>query len=420
MTRISRSTRAANGALGARGPGAAVLGLALLALSVPGEAQPAAELGWLPWLGCWTAVGGSGETLCVRSADEPAAAELLTLEEGAVTSTEVLRADGASRRVSGQGCEGNDSARFSEDGRRIYLRSDLTCEGGVERRSTGIVAWVGPAEWIRVETVEVAGETAATVERYRQARPEEIQGTGLADIAAERSMAVRSARMAAASRPSTDAVVEASHAVHAEAVRAWIAERGDRLDVDAEKLVGMSDAGVADEVIDVVVAVSFPDRFSLDRGRPTTAGDAAARGAASRDRYGYGRAYGYGSPFYRNPFDRWRYGLDPFGWGYSPYGYAGGYGWWYGGRSPTIIVVRPRDEAEDDAGRFVNGRGFTREDAGSRGTARRPSADRRPPTSRGSVSPGGARSGGASGSSGRKAKRKGGSSGGDEGGGGGS
>lgn len=414
MTQRVRSARASKRAHGTRGLGPVALGFALLVLSLPAEAQSAADAGWLPWLGCWTGVGGTGETLCIRPAERPGAVEILTLEEGRVSSTEVLRADGTPRRVSGEGCEGTDSAEFSKDGRRIYLRSDLTCEGGVERRSTGIVAWASPTEWIRVETIEVAGETAATVERYRKARPEEIEGTGLAGIAADRSLAVRSARMAAASRPSTEAVVEASHGVHAEAVRAWVAERGDRLDVDAEKLVRMSEAGVADEVIDVIVAVSFPDRFRLDRGRPTTAGDAAALGTEPRDRYGYGRPYGF--PYYGSSFDRWRYGLNPFGWGYSPYGYAGGYGWWYGGRSPTIIVIRPRDETEDDSGRFVNGRGFTRDGAGSRGTARRPSAERLPPSSRGSISPGGARSGGSSGSSGRKAKPKSGGSSGEGGG----
>ncbi|MFW6198734.1 MAG: hypothetical protein ACOC5E_02815, partial [Acidobacteriota bacterium] len=222
---------------------AAIVAAALVAAPTPGEAQPSDDGAWLPWLGCWTATGAAGELLCIRPSEEDRAVELLSLEGGSVTSTETLRADGRPHPVSREGCEGTESAAFSDDGRRIYLESDLTCEGDVERRSTGIVAWVSPEEWIRVETVEVGNETAATVERFGPAPSDELEGTELDDIVAGRSMAVRSARMAAASRPSPDAVIEANREVHDEAVRAWVAERGDPLDVDAATLATMSDAG---------------------------------------------------------------------------------------------------------------------------------------------------------------------------------
>lgn len=424
---MTRTTRSPGPSTAPPLPGllpALLLGTALVAGPTLADAQATAtDEGWLPWLGCWTEVGSPGATLCVRPAGEAGSVELLSVAEGAVTATEVLRTGGTPRAVAREGCEGTEAAEFSEDGRRVYLRSSLVCEGGVERRSTGLVAFVSPDEWIRVETVAVGDETAATIERYRPAAAEDVEGTGLGDIAKGRSMAVRSARMAAASRPSTGAVVEATRSVDTEAVRAWVAERGEPLDVDAQKLVRMSESGVADEVIDVVVAVSFPERFELDRGAPRVRSDAVGTAIGYGIPYGRGDGYGYRSPFgYRPPVyaspwgDPWYFG-DRYGFGFAPYGYgyAGGYGWWYGGRSPTIIVVRPVGEDRDAGGRVVNGEGYRR----NRGSARRPdpASSRIGSSSRGSISPGGARAGSSSGSTGRKAKRKGGSSGGGDGGG---
>lgn len=416
-TAQTRTSATTSPSFGRGGLLAVIVAAALVAAPAGGEAQPSADEVWLPWLGCWTANGAAGELLCVRPSEEDGAVELLTLEDGSVTSTETLRADGKPLPVSREGCEGTESATSSDDGRRIYLASDLTCEGDVERRSTGIVAWVSPDEWIRVETVEVGSETAATVERYGPAPSDEVEGAGLDDIAAGRSMAVRSARMAAASRPSPDAVIEASREVHDEAVRAWVAERGDPLAVDAEVLTTMSEAGVADDVIDVVVAVSFPERFELDRQAATSGTNVALAGDGGYgDGYGYRSPFGYGSRYYGSPYGFRFLGLHRYGYGYSPFGYGSSrYRWPYGRRNPTIIIVRS-DGGDDGGGRLVNGRGFVRNgDSDSRGTARRPSSSGIGGSSGGSISPAGATTGSSSGSTGRKAKKKGESSGGDGG-----
>lgn len=382
------------------GAAAAALAAALLLPTHGALAQEDVDARWLPWLGCWTEVGAGGELLCVRPASAGGGVELITVREGDVADSELLRADGVARETTREGCTGTERAEFSSDGHRVYLRSEFVCEGGVEREGTGLVAMVTPSEWIRVESVEVAGETGAVTRRYREAAGAAAEGAGLEDVTAGREMAVASARRAAASRPSVQDLVEASGRLDSEAVRTWVAERDRPLDVDAGKLARLADAGVPEEVIDVVVAVSFPEKFALDRD--ARGGDVGGAGPAYRGRFG--------SPFHGRGY----YYRDPFFYGYSPFGYGfGRYGWWYGSHRPTVVVVTPRGD-DGGGGRVVNERGYTRGALGADGGAAEPAAARGAGSpSRGSVTPSGATSGG-SGSTGRKAKpREGGSSGDD-------
>lgn len=383
---------------GIGGAAAAALAAALLVPLQGAVAQEDVDARWLPWLGCWTEVGTPGEALCVRPAADAGGVEVVSVRDGEIASARILRADGAAHETTREGCTGTERAAFSSDGHRLYLRSDFTCEGELDRRGTGVVAMVTPSEWVRVESVQVGAETASVTERYRTAPEVAGQAPGLDDPLAGREMAVRSARQAAASSPSVEDLVEASGRVDAEALQAWVAEMEEPLDVGAEELARLADAGVSEEVIDVVVAVSFPEHFAVDRdprGR-----DVGGVGPAYRGRFGspfYGRGYYYPDPFY--------FGYTPFGYGYSPYG------WWYGVHRPTVVIVTPRDDA-DGGGRVVNERGYTRGDGAARDPA---GAGRMDLPSRGSVTPSGMSSGGSSGSTDRKAKPRGGSSG-DDGG----
>lgn len=347
---------------------------------------------WLPWVGCWEAMGeaGAGEMLCIRPAID--GVEFLTVDGEEVVSTETLPSDGRLHAVEREGCVGSQSARFSSDRGRVFITSEMTCEGEFQRETTGLMAMTSPSTWIDVQAVEAGGRDVAWVRHYRLAPRARVEATGLSAMTSGRGMAVSTARYQASAAVSLDDVMEAREHVHPEAVKAWVAELNDPFDLDGETLVELADAGLEPEIIDVMVAVTWPEHFRLDRD------------AAEADRYvddydrwpnrGYGPRYGYwGSRMYYDPF-------------YSRYGY-GSYGY-YGYYGPSVIVVSPSDGARSTGGRMVKGRGYTR------------------PGSTPSVRSGGGSSGSVgSGSAtkertptGRKAKPKGGGSGGDEGGGG--
>lgn len=394
-----------------------VLGVAFVLVGILPSLAAAQDVDsrWLPWLGCWEASEGGTEVpmLCISPLPERQGVELTTFANGESISSEAIYTDGIPRDVEREGCVGTEEAWFSDGGQRIYLKSDYICEGGAQRGATGLLAFANPMEWLDIKVVEVGGQSVPMVLRYRLARSSRVEAAGVDNVVAPRAMSVKAARIAASARLTPQDLVEASGKVDTEAVEALIVERGDPFNMNSDVLVQMADAGVEENLIDLAVAMSYPDRFAVHAGVPET---------ATRDRtqtammpYGYpGRTsrWSFWDPFYSGY--GYGFGYSPYGFGYSPYGF-GGYGMYsYGGYSgyyrPTTIIVDSNPDGYTH-GRVVNGRGYSR-GGGTAGSSSRSPSTRSAPSPRSggsSVSSSGTRSSGSSSrSSGRTAKRRGG------------
>lgn len=369
--------------------GMVVVGLLVGGAASAQEAQP--DPRWFAWIGCWQPVGAEiaaaaeeVPTLCVVPVPGSAGVEVATVVGGSVVERERLDATGAPVAVDREGCSGTATAGWSSDGHRLFRRAEYACPGGLVRRVDGLMALSPTGEWLDVQHLSTAGEGGVRVLRYRPVpRPEAVPEDLLAAVEGH-ALSASTARMAASTNVGTADVVEASGRVEAEAVEAWLVERGQgfALELDAERLVGLADAGVEPGVIDLVVALSYPDRFAIDRA----SGEAELREEDGtlrpQPRRGVwdGWGTGYGGGFYPGYY----------GGRYGGYGY-GGYGGYY---APPVIVVRDGDDGDVDRreGRAVKGRGYTRS-RGDGGSSSSPSA--RPSSDRGSSG-----SSGASGSSG--------------------
>ncbi|MFP4624278.1 MAG: hypothetical protein ACLFRX_08895 [Gemmatimonadota bacterium] len=364
---------------------------AALAAGATGAGAQADESPWTPWLGCWVEEEAPADAAMTCFVPEPAGVAMLTVTEAGVRERRTLRADGAEHPVEGGGCEGVEVVEPSADGTRLYTRSRLACEGGTERATRGLMAMVAPDRWVRVRAMTVGSGSASWVTGYRPApadrveiAPVDLEGVRALDLAVE------TARLAASGSVTADDIIEAHGRTESEAVRAWLAELAQPVELDAERLVRLADAGVSPEIIDVAIAISYPDRFAVARapevGAPADRWDRPDR----LDRFGYGYGWrGVYSPYY----------YDPFYWGYSPYDRYGSYSYGMGGYYPyrpgTVIVVQPVDELPVTRGQAVKGRGYTRgtgEAAGPtaapRGSVRAPS---NPSASRGGYTSGSSR-----------------------------
>ena len=343
----------------AAGLGAAA---ALFALSATGQAQePHNRAGWQPFLGCWSRVaaqvdatagaeGADPGVLCFAASDGQV--EMLTIAGGAITHREPFPADRQPWTVEQDGCTGTETGRFSDDRRRIYVTSDVICDDGTPIRTSGIIAMTGGSRWIDVRAVERDGEVAAWSQWYRRTDTGALEALGISTGAEDLTMAMRIATSFVPTNIDVGDVIDAAEHVHPRAVEAWIAETGEPFaGLDADDLVALDEAGVPGEVIDVVVAVSFPRRFAFNRQEAVYQGEADVRprrtvwAQRTYDPFRYG-SWGY-SPYYG-------YGL------YNPYGYGYGYGGYYGrggGYYRPVIVDRAPASA-DDGGRVVAGRGY--------------------------------------------------------------
>jgi hypothetical protein len=152
-------------------------------------------------------------------------------------------------------------------------------------------------------------------------------------------------------------IKEASAKLAPEAVQAAVMELGaGGYDLNASRLIDLDDAGVHDSVIDLMVAMSFPQKFVVERARSSGAssfgGGLSPYDYGAMSPWGFMNAWGYyAHPAYYSSY------YSPFG--YNRWGYYDPY--YYG--NPGIVIINPGGGGEPQStgeGRVVNGQGYTR------------------------------------------------------------
>lgn len=359
---------------------ALAVGLAgsVLFAAPPARAQQAqTDPRWQAWVGCWTPAAtvarqssGNAQPLlvCVVPAAGSAGVDVVTVADTQVVSRDRLEATGERHAVTREGCTGWESAEWSASAVRVYVHSELTCQGNAHRRSSGLMALSPEGDWLDVRAVSAGSRAATRVLRYRAAS---LPATLPADVAA--ALRARAAPGAAPLPANGDITVaglaEASRQLDAGVVAAWVVESGQNFGMTAARLQEAKRAGVSDDVIDVMVALSYPRAFTVNPAsrqaevRPPTETSGIAGG------YGY-QPPGWGG-YYYSPYGWdgwWPYGYNPYspfyspygGYGYAPWygGYGGWYrGWYYGGGGGVIITTG--SGATESHGQMVKGRGYT-------------------------------------------------------------
>ena len=319
---------------------------------------------WLPWIGCWEGaaeVGGdeaNSFVVCFQSLASGAGVEIRTYTEGELVATEEMLADGTARALEEGGCAGERTASWSLDRARVFLVSELDCGEGVTRSTRGVLSMLpGGDGWVEIQSVLAGTESPLIgIRTFLPAGGSLLESDGITDPTAGRELAVRTAR-AQASRALTPAtLIETVERAGPSVTSALLVERSDQFGLDAETLRALSVRGVPGEVLDVMVALSYPERFEISGSgpdpEPGIRSTSASRVGSSRSwasGYGY-RSFGGYSPWslgyglYRDPFwpGAFGYGYGGFGYnsfGYSPYGFGSFGPSIY--RSPGLIFIQP-------------------------------------------------------------------------------
>lgn len=308
----------------------AVIGVAGLMLATPASAMPEDDR-WLGWIGCW-------ELIVDEESDEPIEGVRRVCIEpagaGVVLSTtvddrEVLRrsviAGVQPRAVEEGGCYGTERAWWSADGARLLVESDLECRGGTRRQSSGVSLLATRNRWSDVQVANVDGHREVLVRRYRRV------ATPASPDAPDLSLATATARQAAAAPLDLEDVLEAAEQLDPAVVETLLLEASLGFQVNADSLMLLAEREVSGNVVDLLVALSYPDYFAI--GDDTEGGDLQPGG---QTRF----VFAYPAGWY--PY--WSYGFAPFGWG-----------WYHYPSRP--IHGRP---GSIYGGKAVNGRGYTR------------------------------------------------------------
>ena len=327
-----------------------VLSIAFLGIASVSPAQAPVGPGWSAFSGCWTPVGADGSRniaantprVCVVPNGNQA--ELLTIVNDSVTDRTIVDASGQRRDVSKQGCSGWEKAEFSSDGRRIYLSGEQTCAGGLKRVTSGIFAMANNGDWLNVVDVSADSVSSVRVTRFATTSTTPGMPAAVRDLQS-REVSDRTARVSAQRDVSVNAIIEASRFLSVPAQEAWIAELEQDFNLDDKTLVRLADEKVAPSVIDVMVAVSNPDVFSV-HGSGEVSRNADADSVRSRRPYSpcfapvidpwAWYAYDPCDPYLRYSYYRPYYNRYGYGYGY-PY-YNSYYPYYYDSR-PVIIVT---------------------------------------------------------------------------------
>ncbi len=136
--------------------GVAVTGLLLTLTSAAHAASPTTAPTWQALVGCWepvvdatTAVPDSarGHILCiVPVSGSTTAVDMITVSDGRIVERERVDAAGTQVPVRRDECSGWQRASWSSVGQRLYLRSELNCEGGLGQKSTGVISMLSVNE----------------------------------------------------------------------------------------------------------------------------------------------------------------------------------------------------------------------------------------------------------------------------------
>ena len=336
---------------------------------------------WQPWLGCWSAtpprfvdLDGEPQEVCGVPAPGTAAVDVVTVTGSKIVSRERIDPNGEHRPGEREGCTGWDSAQWSADMRRVYLQSEYTCTGGVKRATTGLMASAANGDWLDIVGVGLRDKVGVRVLRHRAAPPLPTLPPEIAAFVA------RDSREPAALRallPVGDAeIIDASKHISGAVIEAWLSENRQKFTMNGKRLAALANAGVEDRVLDMLVALSYPEAFAI-KPSPTMTGELAIGGGGDGGTVFLsesslllgGSIFDACNPYYAGLSLYGWDGCSPYGfygyrYGAPPYGYYGG-GWYEAGGGGGIIVgpIVPPSSSQGH-GQVVNGRGYMSGDSG--------------------------------------------------------
>ena len=318
------------------------------------------------WLGCWRLeddLAGTGARMCITP--EQGGVRLQTLIGANRGIDELVIPDGVARPIVDAECTGTERAEWSNDGTRVFRTTDVTCRNEAPRNIKSVVFPARGPMLINVQ--HVSGDTAVPTvraQRYRRAANQ-----NLAD--GSRAPQPTSPPVAADLTWSIEDVIEASGKLPADALQAALADVRQKFNINRKTLVSLDDAGVPSSVIDLMVALTFPQRFVVERvgaGAPVGVSTGmgwydpfmsdllmSPLGGPSYNCYVSNGYYGYRS--YYDMCAMYSYG---YGYNYYPYAPYYGYGYGYPGGGWVPVggggIGTPTVGGE---GRAINGRGYT-------------------------------------------------------------
>jgi uncharacterized membrane protein YgcG len=298
--------------------------LAALAMAGTPAVQDDVDSRWVPWLGCWELVDDDrrdplvGEAdptqgqdvpvrgfVCLNPAPDGNGVTVTTNADGETILEETLIADGQKNPSAKGKCSGWQETEWSEDGYRLFTNAELTCEENRHLTISGLTMMVPRSTWVDIQIVESTAGRAVVIRRYRPADVAD-EDENVPMISADLEMQSSRSRLALTNPLSAQDIAEAATKVAPEALEAAVLEHEEGFALDAAALMELADAGVRPGLIDLMVALSYPDQFVVESG---SGGEGGGMGGFAIPGTAFGGVgpYSYSRPYYLTPFSYYYY-----------------------------------------------------------------------------------------------------------------
>jgi len=258
------------------------------------------------------------------------AVTLTTTLEGQPPLEQTIVADDSEQPLDDTSCHGAQRVTWSTRGTRLYSQAELTC--GQEVRSvSGLALLDRDGTWVDIRAVRIGSRETTRVGRFRRV--------------ADESAAPADAH----SSYTLDDVKEGIARVSPRVIEVALVETKAAFRLSSRRLIELADAHVPPNVIDLIVALSYPEHFVVEQ---------PFRREASR--------FSSTDPFFVSPsvymagfgiYDD--LGFLLFYWSPMSYSYLGLYSsqYFFGGDGSNGPPGRPVQPAS--TGRVINGVGYT-------------------------------------------------------------
>jgi hypothetical protein len=341
------------------------------------------DVRWVPWIGSWRLVSNTVNTtdkdlkgdyrLEVSPGDRGTAVTMKAFQDETVLFEDTIITDGVSQPLKEKECSGWYKYFWADTGKRLLFESESSCPDKPQQKISGISVIDRNGNWVDIQLFQSLQDRIITVRRYSliSDKTEDFEGQGI--------QVAGLARLHAGTHFSIDEVIELSAKMPSEVLEAALMELHEPFKINSKTLVRLSDSGVPASVIDLMVALSFPEKFYIERGTVSIQARTDDTSIGPRSAYSY-PPYGYYSVV--DPYFPWYWTPSTYslywnsGWGTWPGMY---YPFYSGGGSPGRDV-------RYNGGRLVEGQGYTRVSprTASSGSAHPRSADGRSTLVRGS------------------------------------
>ncbi|HEY9230266.1 MAG TPA: hypothetical protein VIP11_26680, partial [Gemmatimonadaceae bacterium] len=168
-----------------------------------------------------------------------------------------LESNGRPHPIDGNGCRGTETANWSADGHRLYVRAEYTCAGNVPGTSTALFAITTDGEWLRIEKIRAGGGMTVTATHLRPTALSSALSTNTARDIEAQQRAIGLARAAAATSISADDIVDAVNNLDGDVVRSWLVASEQVFAFDTQQITILTHAGVPSPILQIVSGVQI-------------------------------------------------------------------------------------------------------------------------------------------------------------------